>query len=133
MSEIDEDTMQLLKNMGTTPEEWFKRCCGCEKLITGVVVQRDGGATMCADCSITSQRNDDREWVDESKQGSIVFSLPDEDDEEDTLTEYEQMVENTLDAKAERTGMLNAGWKQTESGEFYYPDDDNPNIIHLSY
>ena len=64
MSEIDEETMQLLKNMGTTPEEWFKRCCGCEKLITGVVVQRDGGATMCADCSIQSQQNDEGEWND---------------------------------------------------------------------
>ena len=146
MSEIDEETMQLLKNMGTTPEEWFKRCCGCEKLIPGVVVQRDGGATMCADCSIRSQQNDDSEWDDlwgtadeaeeafkSGKSRGIVFSLPDEDDEEDTLTEYEQMVEKILDEKAERIGMINAGWKQTESGVFYYPDDDNPNIIHLSY
>jgi len=59
--------------------------------------------------------------------------LPDEDDEEEVLTEYEQMIEKILDAKAERTGMLNAGWKQTQSGEFYYVDDDNPNILHLSY
>ncbi len=133
MSEIDEDTLRMLNNIGAKPEEWFGRCCGCEKLITGVVVKRDGDVTMCADCSILSQRNDDREWVDESKQDSIVFSLPDEDDEEEVLTEYEQMIEKILDAKAERTGMLNAGWKQTQSGEFYYVDDDNPNILHLSY
>tara|TARA_X000001316_G_C890478_1_gene12405 strand:- start:77 stop:247 length:171 start_codon:yes stop_codon:yes gene_type:complete len=55
------------------------------------------------------------------------------DDETDEVAKYEQMIEEMLNAKAERTGMLNAGWKQTQSGEFYYPDDDNPNIIHLSY
>ena len=55
------------------------------------------------------------------------------DDETDELTKYEQMIEQILDANAERTGMLRAGWKQTENGVFYYPDDDIPNIIHLSY
>ena len=55
------------------------------------------------------------------------------DDETDEITKYEQMIEAILDAKAESVGMKNAGWKQTESGVFYYPDDDNPNIIHLSY
>ena len=55
------------------------------------------------------------------------------DDETDELAKYEQMIEVMLDAKAERIGMLNAGWKQTQSGEFYYVDDDNPNIIHISY
>ena len=49
------------------------------------------------------------------------------------LTEYGQMLENMIDKRAESIGMKNAGWKQTESGVFYYPDDDNPNIIHLSY
>jgi hypothetical protein len=55
------------------------------------------------------------------------------DDETDELTKYEQMIEQILDANAERTGMLRAGWKQTENGVFYYPDEDNQNIIHLSY
>ena len=55
------------------------------------------------------------------------------DDETDEVSKYEQMIEQILDARAERIGMLGAGWKQTESGVFYYPDDDNQNIIHLSY
>ena len=55
------------------------------------------------------------------------------DDETDEITKYEQMIEQILDAKAESVGMKNAGWKQTKSGVFYYPDDDNPKIIHLSY
>jgi recombinational DNA repair protein (RecF pathway) len=130
MSEIDEETLQMLSNIGATPEEWFSKCCGCEKLITGVVVQRDEGATMCAECSVLAQRNDERQWSDESKQSSISFGLS---DEEETLTEYEQMLEDMIDKRAEIIGMKNAGWKQTESGVFYYPDDDNPDIIHLSY
>ena len=55
------------------------------------------------------------------------------DDETDEITKYEQMIEQILDARAESIGMKNAGWKPTESGVFYYPDDDNPKIIHLSY
>jgi len=55
------------------------------------------------------------------------------DDRTDDEMTYEQMIEMILDARAERTGMINAGWKQTESGQFYYPDDDNPNVIYLSY
>ena len=55
------------------------------------------------------------------------------DDETDEITKYEHMIEQILDARAESVGMKNAGWKQTESGVFYYPDDDNPKIIHLSY
>ena len=55
------------------------------------------------------------------------------DDETDEITKYEQMIEQILDARAESIGMKNAGWKQTESGVLYYPDDDNPKIIHLSY
>ena len=55
------------------------------------------------------------------------------DDETDEITKYEQMIEQILDARSERIGMTNAGWKQTDSGVFYYPDDDNPDIIHLGY
>ena len=55
------------------------------------------------------------------------------DDDTDEVAKYEQMIEQILDAKAERIGMLGAGWKQTESGAFYYQDDDDPKIIHLSY
>ena len=131
MDEINEETLRILRDIGATPEEWFSKCCGCEKLITGAVIKRDGGATMCAECSVLAQRNDEREWIDESKLRSISFALPNE--EEESLTEYEQMLEYMFDKRAERIGMKNAGWKQTESGVFYYPDDENPDIIHLSY
>ena len=110
------------------------KCCGCEKIITGVVVQRDSGITMCEKCDQLAREYEEPSAVsnDERKRVKITMSFG-LDDEEDTLTEYEQMVEDMLDQKAERIGMMNAGWKQTESGVFYYPDDDNPNIIHLSY
>ena len=55
------------------------------------------------------------------------------DDKTDEVAKYEQMIEKMLDEKAEKIGMMNAGWRQTEGGVFYYPDDDNQNIIHLSY
>jgi len=89
------------------------KCCGCENVITGTVIQRDSGITMCEKCNDLA-----RTYLD---------------DGEELLTEYEQMLENMIDKRAESIGMKNAGWKQTESGVFYYPDDDNPDIIHLGY
>jgi hypothetical protein len=49
------------------------------------------------------------------------------------LSDYEQMIEKAIEQKYENIGMKNAGWKETPSGAMYYPDDDQPNIIHLSY
>ena len=55
------------------------------------------------------------------------------DDDTDNVAKYAQMIEEMLDKEAEKIGMMNAGWRQTESGAFYYQDDDDPKIIHLSY
>ena len=46
-----------------------------------------------------------------------------------TKDKYEMLIDHAH----ERMGMLNAGWRETQNGAFYYPDDDNPKIIHLSY
>jgi len=93
--------------------EMNNKCCGCENVITGTVIQRDSGIIMCEKCNDLAR----------------IYL----DDGEELLTEYGQMLENMIDKRAESIGMKNAGWKQTESGVFYYPDDDNPKIIHLSY
>jgi len=51
---------------------------------------------------------------------------------EDT-SDYEQMIERAIEESYQRKGMKDAGWKETPDGTMYYPDDDNPNILHLSY
>ena len=53
------------------------------------------------------------------------------DDETNDVTKYAQMIEEMLDKEAEKTGMMNAGWRQTEGGAFYYQDDDDPKTTLL--
>ena len=48
-------------------------------------------------------------------------------------SKYEQMIEKIIEESYQRKGMKDAGWKETPDGVMYYPDDDNPNILHLSY
>lgn len=46
---------------------------------------------------------------------------------------FDSMYEKMVDEEYQRRGMINAGWRETKSGVLYYPDDDSPNVIHLSY